>query len=503
VPTDFQNRVAEMSFTELLTRFCYLQSYTISPSATAGTLLGSIDMSPWQTLVPGFRPLSGDSIQMSILEWVSTKFVKRRGGIRLRFRVNAPLFQTFTLNFIFRYGLFGAPTGHFLDQLTGQNIEWKVDSENRELFIEIDPVTVHEWLYAPYADIGNTSTANTPNQQTSYGTLDVYVGSAISGSGSVYTPGPALQVWIAGAEDTQFDEFLPLPNLYWVAPAFREVHGVEGQSGGNTMDEITVQAVALTADEANAQPGISVNNATPEEHQDNMLTRHIGNVWKRPQCILAQYYTMPVQGYIAVQLPSIFRPAVNSGFVPEVCTLYAGYRGDTIYDIVLDSPRDANPVLNAFVIKVTGTTGINPDSIAAMVPAVPVNGPATDITEVPSRYGFYNHYAPSAALPPTTMMKLPGKMRVTVPFASPNRFAGIPVYPGGDTNTAAVSPQTNSAWLVVRGLLDQTFTLTLYAQPGDGAKVGIFTGIPPMYLDLLAQLGPNYTNYPGFYFPII
>lgn len=269
------------------------------------------------------------------------------------------------------------------------------------------------------------------------------------------------------------------------------------------MDEITVQAVALTADEANAQPGISVNNATPEEHQDNMLTRHIGNVWKRPQCILAQYYTMPVQGYIAVQLPSIFRPAVNSGFVPEVCTLYAGYRGDTIYDIVLDSPRDANPVLNAFVIKVTGTTGTNPDSIAAMVPAVPVNGPATDVTEVPSRYGFYNHYAPSAALPPTTMMKLPGKMRVTVPFASPNRFAGIPVYPGGDTNTAAVSPQTNSAWLVVRGLLDQTFTLTLYAQPGDGAKVGIFTGIPPMYLDLLAQLGPNYTNYPGFYFPIV
>jgi len=252
-----------------------------------------------------------------------------------------------------------------------------------------------------------------------------------------------------------------------------------------------------------------VNNATPEPLVDEALSRHLGNLWKRIIPLENINLDTGVTGVKVIRIPHPFEfGSTGNSFaygniLMHMAQLYAGFRGDVIYNINIEGSGIGS--YRAWLIAAEGSAPPTFSAIAALVPGYNTGTLITGGDEWwPSRAGFTGNpgFVEVPASYPIIEVEVPGTARVVRPFTSNNRFIGVPGYPGADINTAVESVDNENLYIIIStSMPSQPFNVTVYAQMGDGAKCGIFTGVPTLYLDLLTN-GSSTTQYPGSFFQL-
>lgn len=719
VPTDFMTMEPEMMIADLIQRYSYLDQFQITGGT--GTLLATYDMSPWQAL--GWDDtVPSNANALSPFEFVTTMFRRWRGSFKWRFQVVAPLNNTGELLFVPQYGVFNA-SPPFETATTAQGILWKYTPDEREIYINIDPVTQTEWMIPYYNSPQNRLGTLTPAKEYSYGTMYVFISTPDVGSASAYNNPPTMLRWMAGGHDVQYEQFQPLPNILPLAPppiptrdvewkaqsgttgtihvgddstnvatsmATRIVDDFDGaptsltslaakyvridtqtlvagtsgvfasynhptdtikaqslygqqastfmrcdllfkvtpngsgwiggmvliafnpfgdqtssltpqqqsqlphalldlsssvgsvlrinyqhyvnfwqnltptmgvvqlsvlsplqvptatgvatsvtltietacdnyetfvpsaigltpsslvsveevdeaveveedvewqmQAGLNTM---TTENTELTSEGADGQAGLSVNNAVPEPLIDEAIDRHLGNLWKRVIPLGTFTITTDSNGQAEFLLPNLLAyTSTTGGFPALVASMYAAYRGDMIYDIIASLPSESSYNARGYAYQGNSSTTLGAD--AAVVPGLIVPSPSAPYQPFRS-WTSPSLWAQSSAAYPMTEFKVPGKCRITVPFGCNYKMAAVPTYSGGDPNNMLSFQENNGTLIFATSAPTSVVNVSIYGQMGDGAKCGIFTGVPPMYLDALYN-GTSWNNYPGSFF---
>jgi hypothetical protein len=253
--------------------------------------------------------------------------------------------------------------------------------------------------------------------------------------------------------------------------------------------------------------GVSVNTGAPLPDLQIRPYNSFKNLWKRPNGFHLPDVVLNATTPFAILDLTKYNPfqysagndSISVSLAGILSNLYAGYVGDWVAHLII---RRATGLVCAHMF-VMETPNTNP-TLAELLLYTPI----PDQLYQSSRYGdsaYEGVTQPVSSLPLTTVNTFPSEFRCGVPFKATTRFAGIP----SSTTNAATSATNDSRLFLALWSPDPTedtnvtVAMDLFTQPGDGARCAIFTGVPPMYVDVPVSLETGLpSNYPDTFLTI-
>jgi hypothetical protein len=216
IPTsvEFGTSQDEMQHKFLRDKVCWLQSVDIPYSASAGTQLLKLQMSPIQIQRNGVA--INAPLNVSALEYLCSLYYYNKGTIKLHFHVIGPREISGRLAVCLGYNVWSLSVP-YAQAVRGATQFFDYDAENRSFTVEVAFQNGQvEKLVAPMTIFGMPD-----DLRTSCGSVYVYTASKLAVSNAVYSSNPQLNVFISGADDFVHENCQPPASLSYIPPPFR------------------------------------------------------------------------------------------------------------------------------------------------------------------------------------------------------------------------------------------------------------------------------------------
>lgn len=205
---DFGIEDDEMTHQYFRTRQAFLKKSTYTYSNSAGDLLGTIPMTPFQTIRTAQR---NSALYLTPLEYLSMLYYWWRGSIDLVIQVIAPREVSGRIAICLGYDVYTAPL--YANAIRGPTIFFDFDAENREIKINIPYVNgKSEWMSNPLR--GTTLQGKCYNKD-GIGNVYIFAASKLAGNTSTYAIPPEINYFISGGPDFRVKTCMPPASVHF------------------------------------------------------------------------------------------------------------------------------------------------------------------------------------------------------------------------------------------------------------------------------------------------
>jgi hypothetical protein len=550
-PRDFDTDVDEMDIHYLISRMALLAQYSWPDAASPGTLLFTIPMTPFQVLKSLTYPAT--TVYLSPLEAISAMFRYWRGKLKFRIQVVAPKEFTGQMMLVLAYGYHGsAPT--FSAATSLKHIDFDFSDTNREIFFDIDFLTAYDWLnswFGPYME----AQCSIGKDQLQLGQVFVYSSAPIASPGG-YTNAVSINLWMS-SDAMEYRDNIPSIGLSPLSRALgvaslrakkiaygaRKTKDLKAKVSSNSKNfaagktrppfsalaetEAAIQSTdPQTQAEAQAAPTVNRTEVPVSRGRYYNLKQlwikqaALGSVRTVLSSALPKQYLMKVDGPFDQQI--VFNGDHTEAYETtsqssRIADFYALWKGSVVYDINVKSTNagwKGYLVVQMVAAQNFGeflTDGIQEvtsalpnyaqiTALLATLPARPTDLSVTQETDLTVRWPMHRSTPPSMVV-----IAAPGTTRISTSWMSPLKSLGVV----SATPSTAVSKYGGVLVMTLAGDAIEggaDIDINVFAQPGDHARAGVFSGIPPVCLQhVTLQLdgvtpSTTYTSFVGDYY---
>lgn len=204
----------------------------------------------------------------------------------------------------------------------------------------------------------------------------------------------------------------------------------------------------------------------------------------RPSLFYSGRITVDSRNDFYLELPPLLEPFDSSdgsgegNIFDSLKWMYAGYRGDAVYDIIVRATGDTVDM----GFSCGSIVSVDPIDFEGLAPQIPK--PYFETDYYPSRLAVVtppsDSYVVGSELPLTTI-QFPGKFRVVVPYKAMTRYTPCQAWQG--VNQFDISP--------IRGFIafwnhletSASFSIEVWRSPAPGSRLCQWTGMPPVAFD--------------------
>lgn len=535
----FGSLADEMDLTYLTNRYSYFGSFTVTTSQTSGTLVFSVPLSPFPTLINKvggpttvtLGQIVQQTVHFPLLSYLAQPFRYWTGGLRYKMLVSASMMQTCKLFCAFNYGLLVAPTTSLVTSASqyGSAIEITQGSNEFEF-------TVPYIASTPYKDVFNGIISD----DNTMGTLNIYVMNSLIGPSSV-APQISIAMFIAGGEDFSYEMIGGNLNL---VPTYIGTSGITRVETENMATRAIIDdsskslfvARAESAIDAAAPTNLAPTVTDMAEHEDQeevappqletSVDNHFGithisvrEYLKRYQCVLSTEMTSLYDGNFGFAInPTDFislaklatvgaltLPSGASGILAWASGMFRQFRGSLRWKIAIDYGASDVPVIpassfsSAYAVFVPGNNSGTPvaELLELVSNSYPGNGLILDTTG--------SFYLSSFTSSKCTVLN--GRVSNVLEFETPysSRYLSLLTHPG--LLTYPTKPYFDGMGRVLvytRDSRGRPPRMTVYLAFGDETRFGSLYNIPKCfvsaaYTDPLgsAAINVGYAQYPA------
>jgi len=257
---------------------------------------------------------------------------------------------------------------------------------------------------------------------------------------------------------------------------------------------------ASFATNTSSTPGLGILSPIMSAPMESLLTtpNSLREIMKRPtpfqmfdislNANSATYYQLWSNGNPFDKWPSekVFTPYYN------FASMFAGYVGDIVLDIVIRDPTSKNVHAWATVVDI-----VDDSFTPNLYEALPIPLSAMKLSNGAKPLAGALNTGFSGGARPTVTLAVPGSTRLVIPFRCQNRFATTQIGPV-QANSRCPSPFIGTPFLVFYSELASTIDATIWISVADSFKFGVYRGIPQCLITPLWSTDgtPHWTNHP-------